>query len=104
MRLLEPKEIILNGSKYLLSKLPAVAGREIIFGYELISSQKNQDYQFHENMMFKLMRYVGKVIEGRPEPLILETRELIDNHVKDWNTLIKLEAEMLTYNNNKDVF
>ena len=103
MRLLEPKEIVLNGTRYILSKFPAVAGREIIYGYEILANQKSQEYQFHESMMFKLMKYVGKVIEGR-EPLLLETRELIDNHVKDWATLVKLEQEALIYNKNNDVF
>lgn len=104
MRLLEPKEFVINGTKYMLSKFPAVGGREIIYEYELMAAQKSQDYQRHERIMFKLMRFVGKVIEGRAEPLLLETPELIDNHVKNWAILVKLETEMLNYNNNKDVF
>ena len=43
------------------------------------------------------MSYVATPREGLA-PLLLTTQALIDNHVKDWETLMTLEKEMLVYN------
>lgn len=94
---LEPKKIEINGQQFIISKFPATVGREIICGYPLSSIPKLNEYKNNEELMFKLMRYVAKVMnEG--DPIVLENQALIDNHVKSWETLMKLEKEMLVYN------
>lgn len=95
--LLEAKETEINGKKFILSKFPAVAGREIISKYPVANLPKLGDYHVSEETMFKLMKYVAVPLEGR-EPLCLTTADLINNHVPDWETLMKIEWQMLEYN------
>lgn len=94
---LEKKEIEIQGEKFIISKFPATAGREIIASYPLSAIPKLNEYKSNEEIMFKLMRYVAKIVPGG-EPIVLENQVLIDNHVKSWEILVKLEKEMLVYN------
>jgi len=99
--LLQPKPFTVAGQDgrertYILSKFPAVAGREIIAKYPLSAVPKLGEYSVNEETMFKLMAYVGVDIDGKTMKLV--TRALIDNHVPDWETLAKIELEMMRYN------
>lgn len=102
MPMLEPKEITIeaqDGSKktYIISKFPAIAGREIVCKYPMSGMPKLGDYEVNEETMLKLMAFVAaKPASGDPIPL--QTRELVDNHVPDWETLGKIEIEMMGYN------
>lgn len=88
-----------GGTKaFVLSKFPAIAGREIIAKYPLSGMPKLGDYAVNEETMLKLMSYVAVHIEGRPEPLRLSTRELVNNHCADWEVLARVEMEMLRRN------
>lgn len=100
--LLEPKEVVLEdqGKKphtYILSKLPATVAREIVAQYTTSALPKVGDYQTNQEMMLKLMGYVG-VPQNTAAPLRLETRGLVDSHVPDLKTLSRLEIEMFKYN------
>jgi len=101
--MLEPKDISIqlpngNFKIFTLSKFPAVAGREIVTQYPSTALPKIGDYGVNEGLMLKLMTYVGiPQPEGRP-PLMLVTRELVDNHVPDFETLMKIEMAMMEYN------
>lgn len=94
--MLEPKE--LEGTPFILSKFPATVGREIILQYPTSAMPKIGDYATNEALMFKIMKYVSVTIEGRDEPLPLKTPQLVDAHVKDAETLMKLEWAMMNYN------
>lgn len=94
--MLEPKE--LEGTPYVLSKFPATVGREIILQYPTSALPKVGDYNTNEALMLKIMSYVGVVTEASDVPLMLKTRALIDNHVPDAETLMKLEWAMLNHN------
>lgn len=100
--LLEPKTITLptqsgEPRNYVLSKFPAVAGREIVAKYPTSNVPKLGDYGVSEETMLKLMAYVG--VETQPgQVLPLSTRALVDNHVPDWEVLARLEWAMLEYN------
>lgn len=99
--MLEPKPITLklqNGTErtFILSKFPAVAGREIVAKYPVSIMPKIGDYQVSEDTMLKLMAFVA--VETDAGPLALTTRALIDNHAGDWETLAKLEWGMMEYN------
>lgn len=98
MILIEPQEIELEGQTFIISKFPAIQGREIIAGYPLTGLPKIGDYKQNEEIMLKLMSFVAKPLEGRDQPLTLGNRELINNHVKSWEILMKLELRMLEYN------
>ena len=96
MELLQPQEIEINGKTYRISKFPATVGREIIAKYPVSNMPKIGDYQVSEEIMVKLMSFV-EVIAG-DRSIRLMTRELINNHVPDWEALAQLEWEMLQYN------
>ena len=102
--LLQPKtfEIVDQNGRtriFLISKFPAITGREIIAKYPLSAIPKLGDYAVNEQTMLKLMSYVAVVPEGDGvQPIRLVTEELINNHVADWETLTKLEVKMLEYN------
>lgn len=101
--MLHPKEIRVTTQAgdervYILSKFPAVAGREIVAKYPLSAMPKLGDYAVNEETMLKLMAYVGAPIEGRAEPQLLNLRALVDNHVPDWETLARVEIAMMEYN------
>jgi hypothetical protein len=100
--LLQPKEFLCpvpgGGEKlFILSKFPAIAGREIIAKYPLSGLPKLGDYAVNEETMFKLMSFVA-VPGANGEPQRLTTRELIENHCADWEVLARVEFEMLRYN------
>ena len=101
--LLEPKRIMvptMNGElrPFIISKFPAVAGREILAQYVPSMLPKVGDYSLNEQLMLKVMNYVAVEIEGRAEPLRLTTRALVDSHVPDWEALARIELAVMDYN------
>lgn len=99
--MLEPKELPLKGQDglervYIISKFPAIAGREIISKYPLSGMPKLGEYAVNEEVMLKLMSFVGVMVGDRTETL--RTRAMVDNHVPDWETLAKIEMAMIEYN------
>lgn len=100
--LIQPEEwecpLRAGGTKtFILSKFPAVAGREIVAKYPMSGMPKLGDYEANEQTMLKLMSYVAVPREGS-DPIRLTTRALIDNHCGDWEVLMRIEKEMLTRN------
>lgn len=100
--MIQPKTVTITtmaGDKrdYVLSKFPAIAGREIIAKYPLSSMPKLGDYAVSEETMLKLMAFVGVPLDNG-STLALTTKALVNNHVPDWETLAKIEIEMLEYN------
>lgn len=81
---------------YILSKFPAIAGREIIAGYPLTGIPKIGEYKANEEIMLKLMNYVG--VRVGDTVIRLGTRALVDNHVPDWETLARIEMAMMERN------
>ncbi len=103
MALLEPKEKTIKtqaGAEkvYVLSKFPAIAGREIIAKYPLSAMPKLGDYAVNEETMLKLMSFVAVPSPDGGAPLQLTTRALVDNHCPDWETLARVEVAMMEYN------
>lgn len=99
--LLEPQEIAVplpdgTTKQYVISKFPAIAGREIICKYPLSGMPKLGDYAVNEETMLKLMAFVAVPTDNGA--LRLSTRALVENHVSSWETLAKLEIAMLEYN------
>jgi hypothetical protein len=91
--------VALDGTlrNYILSKFPAVQGREIVANYPLTAVPKVSDYKSNEAVMLKLMAFVA--VESKTGDLLrLTTQALIDNHVPDWETLVRIEIEMMKYN------
>lgn len=100
--MIQPKEITIETQAgeqrvFVLSKFPAIQGREIVAKYPLSAVPKLGDYAVNEETMLKLMSFVG-VPRDTGAPLMLTTRALVDNHVPDWEVLARLEMAMLEYN------
>ena len=96
--MIEPKEIQYDEKTYVISKFPAIAGREILTQYPITGAPVIGNYKANEELMLKVMSFVGVKLDGIPIPMKLETKILIDNHVKSWETLMKLEKDMIIYN------
>lgn len=100
--LLKPKEVTLadrdgGQHRYVISRLPAIAGRELVTQYPITAMPKVGDYTANEALMLKLMQYVA-VVKDDGSTLQLSTRALVDNHVPDWEVLARLEVAMMEYN------
>lgn len=100
--MIQPKEIAIktqDGTEktFILSKFPATVGREIFCKYPLSGLPKIGEYSVNEETMVKCLSYAQAITPGGV-PLALSTKALIDNHVPDWETLVKLEYAMLEYN------
>jgi hypothetical protein len=96
--MLEPKEVVVDGKVYVISKFPAVAGRKIMTQYPISAIPKVGEYGTNEEMMYLIMTYVAVKNVGSNTELQLVNRDLIDNHVPNWETLMKLEYLMMEYN------
>ena len=99
--LIKPKEITVIDSDrqqhtFIISRLPATIGREILAKYPLSNAPKIGDYEVSKEAMLKMMAYVAVEKEG--QEIYLKTSTLIDNHAPDGEALIRLELEMLKYN------
>ncbi|HFW7071219.1 TPA: hypothetical protein ACIC9P_002468 [Morganella morganii] len=100
--LIKPKEVQIKDvdgieKAFVISRLPAVTGREILAKYPLSNAPKIGDYEVSKEAMLKMMAYVCAVADDGEE-IPLRTQTLIDNHVPDGESLIRLELEMLKYN------
>lgn len=101
MELLEPKTIsVVDGGgkshNFIISKFPAVQGREIIAKYPTSALPKLGDYSVSEEVMLKLMAFVAVDINGITQRL--DTRALVDSRVSDWECLARIEVAMMEYN------
>lgn len=85
---------------FILSHFPAVQGREIVTQYPLTAIPKVSEYSANEATMLKMMAFVGVPHPTDPTapPTLLTTKELVNNHVPDFEALMRLEAAMLEYN------
>lgn len=107
LNLIQPKEVEIDGKLFIISKLPAIAGREIFSEYliplvAIVSSAFNgkSDLKLSQEHVLKLMNYVAVKLDNGTI-LRLSTRGLVDNHVtSDFSTetLFKLEDHMIGYN------
>lgn len=92
----DPKAIEVDGKEFLISKFPAVEGREIVAQYPLSGVPKLGDYKTNEETMLKLMKYVQVILPSGNITLI--NKEMINQQVPSWETLVKLEWAMMEYN------
>lgn len=100
--MIEPKKVSVTGIDgksydYIISKVPATVGREIVATYPVANAPKIGEYKVSEEIMLKLMSYVSVVLSDGKQ-IQLKTKALVDNHCPDWEVLAKLEMSMLEYN------
>jgi hypothetical protein len=84
---------------YVISKFPAIEGREIVTQYVATAIQKADGYKANEDLMLKAMCYVS-ALNSEGQEIKLTTRALVNNHVPDFEALMRLEAALLDYNTN----
>ena len=96
--LLEPKEIQVDGKTFIISKLPATVAVEVMMRSAGNAIPKAGEFAVIESMMLKTMSYVAIKRPNIPD-LMLNSRELIDNHCPEWTTYMKVLEEMRGYNN-----
>jgi len=102
MPFIKPKKISVidgdgNEKSFVISRFPATVGREIITQWPITAMPKIGDYKMNEAIMLKMMCYVAAVTDNGVE-IPLTTRELVDNHVPDFEALAKIEKELADYN------
>lgn len=97
-KLLEPKEVEVDGKTFILSKFPAFDGYEIMIRYIPVHlSNINGDFEKIKEMVLKVMKYVAvKLPDGRL--VRLETSDLVNNHCADGEHIMNLTAMMMDYN------
>lgn len=99
---MEFKEITLDTEKgeprkFVLYKIPYLdGGREICTQFLPTAAPKVGDYQMNEALAKKMFGFIAVVVEGKE--IRLATKELVHNHVTDFQLGMKLEKEMLEYN------
>lgn len=107
MILLEPKTITIEEPameegkapiirNFIISKYPALAGREIVTQYLTSGLPKIGDYKRNEELAIKSLSYAAVVTPAGE--LRLSNRDLIENHVGSFETCLRLEWAMLEYN------
>ena len=101
--LIKPKEVTVtdrdgDARTFIISRVPSTDMREIVASYPLTAMPRIGDYKANEEVMFKMLRFVGVPREGGAAPLMLTTKALVDNHTGDWECLAKIEIAMFEYN------
>lgn len=101
-KLIRPEPVTLltrDGEKtFYTSMLDAITGREIITQYPATGMPKVGDYKANEALMLKLMSFVAVEASDGGEPVLLRTATLVNQHVPDFETLMKLEWAMMERN------
>lgn len=96
--LLEPKTVEINGYKFIISKMPCTVAQEVIFKLPTGLIPLLSNFSQTEEVAFKMLSYCERVYEDGQPNIKLISKTIIDNHVPDFDTLIKLEQECLQYN------
>lgn len=105
--LLNPKPVTVadrNGGEhhYIIGQFPAITGREVAAKYPtsiaaLAKQWEENQYGENEKIMLKALSFVDRVLEDG-NTVRLSTAALVDNHVPDAETLLRLERALLDHN------
>lgn len=95
--MIEQKEIEIDGKEFILKSFSPKIGRKIITQYPISAVPKIGDYETNEEIMMLIMQHVG-VKTNAGVIIWLKTSELIDNHVPNWEILMKLEYAAMEFN------
>ena len=100
-KLIKPKQIEVqdidgNPLFFTISRLPALAGREVATQYVTSMFPKIGSYELNETLCIEMLSYTN-ALKGDIE-VELASVELINQHTIDWEGLRALEREMIAYN------
>ncbi len=94
--MLEKKELILEGKKFILNKFPAVEGLEIALKFIHNSSEKFKDLESTIETLYKALTHVSIMINDVAIPL--NNKTLINNHALNWEILARIAIAIIEYN------
>lgn len=84
--------------QYILGQIPYLAGgREVCSQYISTAAPKIGDYEKNQALAEIMFSHIA-VVQDNGTELILTTKELVNNHVPDFVTGIRLEEAMLEHN------
>jgi len=95
--LLKPKEVEIKGCKFIISQMPCTVAQEVAFKLPpgLIPIMGN--FTQAEDMYVKMLSFCERIYDdGRHVKLI--SKDVIDNNLPDFETLLLLEKEVIEYN------
>lgn len=96
--LLEPKQIEINGCKFIISKMPCTTAQEVLINLPQGFIPILSDFSRYKQYIYKMLSYCERVYTDGRGNIALVSEALIDNHVPNFDTLYKLEFECLNYN------
>lgn len=91
-----------NNLGFIIGQFPAIAGREIAAKYPtsvaaMAKQWEENQYGENEKIMLKAMSYVERILADGTT-IRLTTEALINNHIPDAETLMRVEKELLQHN------
>lgn len=93
--MIEPKEVTLKNKKFIISKIPAFDGIEIILNFT--KSPLTQDVPLALDTLLKLLSYVA-AFDVNNNKVMLASKDLANSYVGDWEMLRDLAMLMVEYN------
>lgn len=93
-----------NNRKFTIHRVPPLVGRKISLQViqSLLPKKFGGEYALNEELSTILLSYVTVKI-GDNDSVPLDHEDMINNHVGDYQTLLKLEMNMIRYNTKIDL-
>lgn len=95
MVLIDGKEVEINGVKFIIHKAPATVAYNAALEYGM--GQDNKDADAIMRAVYKLMAYV-EIVLSDDRKVMLNNQEIINQHIKDMDTLLQLQKEVVVVN------
>lgn len=95
MVFIDGKEVEINGMRFIIHKAPATVAYNAALEYGM--GQDNKDADAIMRAVYKLMAYVEIVLPD-DRKVVLNNQEIINQHIQDMETLLKLQKEVVVVN------
>lgn len=97
VNLLEPKEVEIDGQKFLISKMPCTVGQKVLVNLPQGFIPIFSEFTKYEQYIYEMLSYCQRVYDDK-DNVPLTTKAIIDNHVNSVETLLKLEWHCIEHN------
>lgn len=87
----------IDGKTYFIEKMDCITARRVAYTYFSSAIPKLGNYDDNEKMMYELFKFV-KIELSPGNKVALATPDLIKNHVKSMESLIKIEDQVFRHN------
>lgn len=95
--MIDKKDFVINGKTFYVTKFPAFDGISIMTRFPMSSIPKLGDHKIMMDTVAQILNYVYVPMPNN-ESLRLSTIDLIDAHVPDWETGLKIVGAMVEHN------